>query len=182
MLKRPILEAKKITIAVRPKVPVALILFTLVVLGTVAYLQNMQRKKVNATTQTRPEDVAVGSTFTRSSSGATGRQSQGQWVSCREDSERKTDWCQIADQNGAVIYKGDFLPVGKVHRVPQDQLQLGVFDPANGWVSGPNESLPVPVIPLKDGTLLVPSADTLALAQRWSRDPSERDRATPAAR
>jgi hypothetical protein len=39
--------------------------------------------------------------------------------------------------------------------------------------------MPVPVVPLQNGTLLVPADDSMDLKARWDRDPSERIRATP---
>ena len=158
--------------------PIVIVSFVAICWGA-SWLQHKQVASEPSTGQHAPSDVAAGATFGKSGAGSTGSQSKGQWVSCHEDSARETDWCQVTDQSGTILYKGDFLPVGEVHRVPQARLLIGHFDSANGWVDGPNESLPVPVVPLLDGTLLVPADDSIDLKARWDRDPSERNRATP---
>ena len=148
---------------------IPVVLFTIVSIALLVYLQRTQ----GALGPAHPGDVPQDATFARASVNRNNQRLDGIWISCRADNDRRTDWCQLTDAHGAIAYKGDFLPAGSVRRAPQSELRIGHFDPARGWVNGPNESFPVPVIPLKDGTLLVPVDDTLELGAQLSGDPSQ---------
>jgi hypothetical protein len=148
---------------------IPLILFTIAGIAVLVYLE----KNGPSLSPTLPSDMPTAARFAKASANPSSHQVAGIWIACNEDNDRHTDWCQLTDQSGAVVYKGDFLPVGSIRRAPQSELRIGHFDPIKGWVNGPNESFPVPVVPLADGTLLVPADETLELGAQWSGDPSQ---------
>ncbi len=98
---------------------------------------------------------------------------QGNWVACHVDppgsGERS---CRVADPHGIVIFDGSFLPVRDGQSAVTSAGQIAI-NAKVGWVTGPSEGLPVPVIPLTDGAILVPQGDRDALVDRWARDPQE---------
>jgi hypothetical protein len=98
---------------------------------------------------------------------------EGNWIACRVDAEQNTDFCRVTDPHGFVIFEGDFLPLDSLVPVAAVNLRFAEHDPGHLWVKGPAEGGPVPVIPLADGQLLVPAADSQALADRWAKDPDE---------
>jgi hypothetical protein len=98
---------------------------------------------------------------------------EGAWVACVVDVDQDTDFCRVTDPHGFVIFEGDFLPLHSRRPVPTAGLRFAARDPQHMWVRGPAEGGPVPVIPLEGGQLLVPAADSEALADRWARDPDE---------
>jgi hypothetical protein len=98
---------------------------------------------------------------------------EGDWVACTPNAEQNTDFCRVTDPHGFVIFEGQFLPLHSGQPVARANLRFAARDPGHLWVQGPAEGGPVPVIPLADGQLLVPAADSDALADRWARDPDE---------
>ena len=97
----------------------------------------------------------------------------GNWISCRADTAQAADFCRVTDNRGIVIYQGEFTSLGGSRAVPQADLRFPPADPRGLWTRGPAENAPVPVIPLAGGQILVPAADSNALASRWAKDPDE---------
>ena len=152
------------------KFPISLIVLTLVALFGIIYFHQLTEMLGGA-----PAENGMPSTRQMRSilTGRSTARFNVELISCHEEKLRKTDWCEVTDQKGTVLFKGDFLPVGTVHRAPQSELAIRPFDSVHGWVRGPSEALPVPVVPLKDGTLLVPAPDTFKLKKRWAEHPEE---------
>jgi hypothetical protein len=102
---------------------------------------------------------------------------KGTWVSCRQDASATAAFCRITDGHGMVIYQGVFLPVrDSQYGSSSDPLSLRVGNEELRWVEGPAEAMSVPLIPMSDGSLLVPAADRQPLVDRWLRDTDEWNR------
>jgi hypothetical protein len=100
---------------------------------------------------------------------------RGEWISCHLDTRLKADACRITNESGTTIFEGLFLPVGKTQPAPDTRLHVATFNPAKQWVHGPIEHFPIPVIPLTDGTILVPADDAKPLADLWKTDTHDLD-------
>jgi hypothetical protein len=120
-----------------------------------------------------PKDMPATSQFVQSGFDIASDEPKGDWIACRENDDRSADFCRVTDAHGTVIYQGDFVPVDGTAAVPQDQLQIAAGNDENLWVDGPSDEGPVPAIPLANGSILVPVADSIALADRWKVDPDE---------
>jgi hypothetical protein len=118
-----------------------------------------------------PRDMPSGSHFAQFGYDIRKNEPKGVWVACRPESDQSADFCRVTDAHGIVIFQGDFLPLRGTRAVSQANLQFDGTDPM--WVRGPAEGGPVPVLPLADGMILVPAADSDALADRWEKDPDE---------
>jgi hypothetical protein len=122
-----------------------------------------------------PQDMPRGTSyFVQSGYNLQRNEPVGQWIACRPDLPQGGDLCRVTDSRGTVIYQGEFLPLSGNQPLPADQLRVAeMVAPRNLWVSGPAENGPVPIIPLANGRILVPAADSDALADRWARNPDE---------
>ncbi len=120
-----------------------------------------------------PPDMPGDAHFVQSGYDLLRNEPEGDWIACRTDLQQNTDYCRVTDAHGNVIYEGDFLPVNSEEPVAARDLRFAARDLRQLWVKGPAEAGPVPVIPLAGGQLLVPADDSLALADRWARDPDE---------
>jgi hypothetical protein len=97
---------------------------------------------------------------------------QGTWISCKPGEGAGDQFCVVTDVHGMVIFQGDFLPVrGAGSSTASGDASLAKS--GLGWVSGPAEGSPVPVIPMTDGGMLVPRDDRDALLDRWNVHPDE---------
>jgi hypothetical protein len=121
----------------------------------------------------RPADMPAGANFVESGYDITHNEPKGDWIACSTDSEENADFCRVTDDRGEVVYQGDFLPLRSEQPLPADQLQVARMSPDHLFVQGPAEAGPVPVIRLVNGKVLVPAADSEALADRWSNHPEE---------
>ena len=101
---------------------------------------------------------------------------KGDWIVCRPDLPEGANFCRVTDAHGIVIFQGDFLTVANSQPVPQSRLRIASANLDRMFIRGPAEGGLVPVIPLAGGELLVPAADSTALADRWARDPDELQR------
>lgn len=119
-----------------------------------------------------PKDMPHDANFVQTGFDISRNEAQGQWIACRADHEQDNDFCRVTDPKGTVVYQGAFKPYDYPVTLPNDQLKIANTS-GQIWVTGPAESGPVPVIPLKNGKLLVPVQDREALADRWSRNPAE---------
>ena len=146
-----------------------LILSCFVVVGSVLVV----RHGAAALTPAVPQDMPKNAAFVPAGYDLAHNEKQGEWIACSNDPDRGTDSCRVTDAHGAVIFQGEFLPVNGSQAVPGDQLKIATSGKADMWVEGPTEEGPVPVIPLANGEILVPSDDAYALAVRWSKDPGE---------
>ncbi len=149
-----------------------LILSSLVVAGTLMVV----RHGASALNPAIPKDMPRTAAFVPSGYDLAHNEKKGEWISCSSDTERGTDVCRVTDTHGSVIFQGEFLPVNGSNALSGDQLKLATHGKTNMWVEGPTEESPVPVIPLANGEVLVPSDDAYALAARWSRNPDELQR------
>ena len=121
----------------------------------------------------RPRDMPAGAHFVESSYDISRNEAKGDWIACSTDSAQNADFCRVTDDRGEVVYQGDFLPLRSQQPLPADQLQVGQMNADYLFVQGPAEEGPVPVIKLTNGVVLVPAADSEALADRWSNHPEE---------
>jgi hypothetical protein len=124
----------------------------------------------------RPNDMPVDSQFVVSGYDLLHNEPKGDWVACRPDLPEGANFCRVTDAHGSVIFQGDFLTVADSRPVPQARLRIASADLDHMFVRGPAEGGLVPIIPLAGGELLVPAADSTALADRWAKDPDELQR------
>ncbi len=119
-----------------------------------------------------PKDMPRDADFIQTGYDIDHNEARGQWIACRDNHEERNDFCRVTDARGTVVYQGAFAPYDYPNSLPNDQLKIS-STASNIWVTGPAESGPIPVIPLQNGKLLVPLQDREALADRWSRNPTE---------
>ena len=120
-----------------------------------------------------PKDMPAGAHFVESGYDLQHNEAKGDWIACSTDSAQNADFCRVTDAQGEVVYQGDFLPFNSEQPIPADQLQVARISADHLWIQGPAESGPVPVIRLVNGAVLVPAADSEALADRWNSNPAE---------
>ena len=96
---------------------------------------------------------------------------KGSWVACHPGVGGGESFCRVTDAKGAVIFQGAYLPVRNLHPVAAEGQRLAAGTVR--WIHGPAEGAPVPVIPMTDGSLLVPRDDRDAMLDRWNRFPQE---------
>jgi hypothetical protein len=131
------------------------------------------RHGVTALRPARPVDMPSSSYFVQSGYDLARNEPTGEWIACRDDAEEAADFCRVTDARGSVIFQGDFLPMRERGPIPVSQLRIAGETDRSLWVQGPAENGPVPVIPLANGDVLVPSDDTYALSVRWRQNPDE---------
>lgn len=119
-----------------------------------------------------PADMPLDSNFVQSGYDLQHNDARGQWIACRADPQQGNDWCRVTDAHGVVVYQGSFSPAQSEAAVPDGQLQISA-SPSRLWIDGPAEAGPIPVIPLRNGQILVPTQDRQALLDRWSANPAE---------
>lgn len=121
-----------------------------------------------------PKDMPQDSQFLQSNFTVATDEAQGNWIACRLEQAETADWCRVTDQNGMVVFEGEFLPVSSGNPLPTSEIKVtSAARPRNLWIQGPAEGGPVPAIPLVNGDVLVPAADRYPLQQRWAGDPRE---------
>jgi hypothetical protein len=125
---------------------------------------------------TPPTDMPASARFVSNGYDQATAEPTGNWVACRPRAQQDAapaDWCRVTDQRGSVIFEGKFLPTDSPAPVPSTALTIGELSQHPLWTKGPTEAVPVPIIPLKDGQILVPEADRSLLLNRWAEDPTE---------
>ena len=121
----------------------------------------------------RPTDMPADAAFLQSGYNVSQSEPRGTWVACRMDPNEEADFCRVTDAKGTIVYQGAFLPYDSQEPLPQRDLRVISINPDKMWVVGPAAGGPVPIIPLANGRVLVPSADRYALQQRWANDATE---------
>ena len=84
---------------------------------------------------------------------------KGLWASCWYVEDRDSDRCKVVDYQGVLEYEGDYLPSNSQRPLRDDALHIQSVPPSTLWVWGRVEDQPVPVLPLKNGLIMVPSLD-----------------------
>jgi len=94
----------------------------------------------------------------------------GLWIGCWKSTIKEVDHCRITNEKGVAEFDGDMLPLAAHHgAVPDRNLHLATkIKPNELWVRGVNYDLPVPVLPLANGTQLVPVSDREGLQERFA--------------
>lgn len=126
----------------------------------------------------RPQDMPENSRFIPTGYDLEHNERKGAWVSCASGDGVGDSFCRVTDSHGTVIFQGDFLPVRGAGTSPT--YAAGLAKSGLNWVNGPFEGSPVPVIPMTDGSLLVPRDDRDALIDRWNAHPDEWQKLQPA--
>jgi hypothetical protein len=126
----------------------------------------------SSTNPARPDDMPEHSQFLPTGYDLEHNERQGTWVSCEPGEDTVDKQCRVTDTHGTVIFEGDFLPVRDVGS-PSTSASAQLAPTKLGWVTGPVEGSPVPLIALTDGSLLVPRDDRDALIDRWNAHPDE---------
>jgi hypothetical protein len=141
----------------------------LVVVGTILLLRHANM----AVHPSLPTDMPRGADFVPAGYDLQHLEPKGEWIACSTDTKQNADFCRVTDARGEVVYQGDFMPLSGGGPLPADQLRVASIHVEHLWVQGPAEGGPVPVIPLMNGDVLVPAADSDALADRWMNNPLE---------
>lgn len=128
-----------------------------------------------------PGDMPAGSRFISTGYDLEKNERRGSWVYCSSSAADRDNFCRVTNVSGAVIYQGDFSGV-RTERTSKVPGTIVLAKSGLGWVSGPVEGSPVPVIPLSDGSVLVPRDDRDALLHRWMANPEEWQRLVAAHR
>jgi hypothetical protein len=79
---------------------------------------------------------------------------RGDWLGCWV--EGNSNRCVVTQSNGAVEYEGMFSPLEGHGPVPEERLRFTAKKSGDLWVWLNQTSKNVPVIRLKDGTILLP--------------------------
>jgi len=146
------------------------VLSSLVIAGTIVVVW----RGVDSLQASLPDDMPADAQFLQSGFDLEHNEAKGDWIACRPDRVRDATFCRVTDARGIVIYQGDFLPVFGVQPISHDQLQVVTTGKEKDlWIKGPASAGPVPVIPLANGDMLAPMADSYNLAVRWRNDPNE---------
>jgi hypothetical protein len=119
----------------------------------------------------RPNNMPENSRFIPTGYDLEHNERKGSWVSCASGDGDAVRFCRVTDAHGSVIFQGDFLAVRGAGTSPTYAAELAKS--GLGWVNGPYEGSPVPVIPMTDGSVLVPQDDRDALIDRWNAHPDE---------
>jgi hypothetical protein len=119
-----------------------------------------------------PKDMPTNSRFIATGYDLAHNERKGTWVACQPDGNGIT-FCRVTDAHGIVIFQGDYVPVRDSRSVADGGAQNGSASSTLKWVQGPFEGAPVPMIPMSDGSWLVPLTDRDALVDRWNRNPDE---------
>jgi len=120
----------------------------------------------------RPDNMPENSRFIPTGYDLEHNERKGTWVSCDSGSGAGDKLCRVTDPHGVVIFQGNFLPVRESGSLPGNGSEA-LAESKLGWVNGPLERSPVPVIPMTDGSMLVPRDDRDALIDRWNAHPDE---------
>ncbi len=120
----------------------------------------------------RPDDMPENSRFIPTGYDLEHNERKGTWVSCNAGDGAGDQFCRVTDPHGAVIFEGHFLAVRESGSLPNNG-SAALANSSLGWVNGPVEGSPVPVIPMTDGSMLVPRDDRDALVHRWNAHPDE---------
>jgi hypothetical protein len=115
-----------------------------------------------------PNDMPANSRWILTGRDRASNDKLGLWIGCWKSTIKEVDHCRITNEKGIAEFDGDMLPLTARHgAVPDRNLQLAAkIKPDEIWVRGVNYDLPVAVLPLADGTLLVPVSDREGLQKR----------------
>ena len=120
-----------------------------------------------------PGNMPAQSSFLQTGFNLQVNEPEGEWVACGQDAEQNTNFCRVSDARGIIVYQGDFLPLRAQGPLPTDQLEVATLRDAKFWVKSPSQAAPIPVIPLRNGQVLVPAGDREALVDRWATHSEE---------
>jgi hypothetical protein len=143
--------------------------FCLVAFGTTMLV----RHGAMALHPARPADMPANAFFAQSGYNLDRNEPTGEWIACVLKYDASADFCRVTDPKGTVIYEGEFLPSDGSPALPTGQIRVATQETQDTWIDGPAEDGPIPVIPLVNGKILVPSDDTYALTYRWNQNPDE---------
>ncbi len=115
-----------------------------------------------------PQDMPTNSLWIQTGRDRATYERIGLWAACWKSAVKPVDHCRITDQIGTASFDGDMLPLNSTQPLADQELKLGVIDPAHLWVRGVNRDMPVPVLPLANRTLLVPVSDRDGLQRRMA--------------
>ena len=119
-----------------------------------------------------PRDMPSDSRFMPTGYDLEHNERKGTWVACHTTGVGD-EQCRVTDARGIVLFQGAFLAV-KDARAISSGFSSGISSVGSlNWVNGPAEDAPVPLIPMSDGSILVPQQDRDALIDRWNQRPEE---------
>jgi len=115
-----------------------------------------------------PNDMHANSRWIFTGRDSVSNNKLGLWIACWKSTIKEVDHCRITNEKGATQFDSDMLPLSPRQGAVADRnLQLAAkIDPAKLWVRGASYDRPVPVLPLANGTQLVPIADREGLQKR----------------
>jgi hypothetical protein len=146
---------------------VVLVCCVALVAGTLLYRANL------ALMPALPSDMPANSRFMLTGYDLDHNESRGEWVACHPDGGVGESFCRVSDARGTVIYQGNFLPVRDLTKASASPLAGEAETGELLWLKGPTEGMPIPAIPMSDGSVLIPRDDRDALLDRWRRFPED---------
>ena len=120
-----------------------------------------------------PKNMPADSRFIATGYDLEHNEHKGVWIACHPGRSTGVSFCRITDNRGIVVFQGDYVPVRDAARVRAEPSAATPATGHLGWVTGPVEGISVPLIPMTDGTLLVPEDDRDALLARWNQHPEQ---------
>jgi hypothetical protein len=117
----------------------------------------------------RPRNLSPHSVFYATGYNLSNNEDRGFWLDCSSTELTEVHRCSVARETGQVIMVSNFDVVTD-RRYYASLLKSGLMKSDElYWVISPTTSAPVPIIPLADGNLLVPSNDRDELVSGWNR-------------
>jgi hypothetical protein len=159
------LNEKRIAYAIRERKQMLIAGAIFLIIATAAILHTRRVLKAQV-----PTNMPANSSWLLTGHDHDSNAKLGLWFACWQSTTTAADHCRITDERGGVQYDGDMLPLAADSRVVEtSQLQFASLDPEKLWVQGAGDGVPVPVLPLANGTLLVPVSDRAGLQMRLAR-------------
>ena len=122
----------------------------------------------------RPDEVPPTAVFLWGQSVGLPAQKRGSWLNCWFDSEQNVNRCRVTRLDGSLLHEGIFVPYGGQTSIPTRELEI---DPTASrreavWVEGKF----VPVVYLRNGSILIPKESYQAGKKRLDELRKEREK------
>ena len=91
---------------------------------------------------------------------------RGVWLGCWLGQADNVDHCKVTDYQGNVQFDEQFLPANGAAPVALERLHLKQIGTVELWTWVEEDKRNVPIVPLGDGTILVPARDVGVLRGR----------------
>lgn len=121
-----------------------------------------------AHTPSRPKDMPTASIWVPGPNAPLDLSPRGVWVGCWLDKAKNVNRCKVANFKGHVEFEEDFVPVNGGGPLPDAELNPKHIGTMELWTWVDEHKREVPIVRLKNGTILVPERDLAALRSRYA--------------